>query len=164
MGAARIVDATPEDAPALLRLVAELAAFEGLAATVTIDEERLARDLAGPAPRCRAKLAFEGDDAVGYATFGEVYFSFTGPWVYLDDLYVREDRRSRGLGRALLAAVSRAALDAGCHGMAWTVLHDNTPAQRFYEGLGARLAREWWPVRVEGPAALRAFAARLEGA
>jgi GNAT superfamily N-acetyltransferase len=89
------------------------------------------------------------------------YFTFTGQWIYLDDLYVRASERGSGAGKALLASVADHALEAGCFGIHWFVLDWNERAIRFYDAMGARLDREWLVEKVRGPEGIRAFAARL---
>lgn len=62
--------------------------------------------------------------------------------VHLHGLGVVPSHRGRGLGRALTAAVTRRALEAGAP---WVSLHmyaDNTPARRLYEALGYRVEVE----------------------
>jgi GNAT superfamily N-acetyltransferase len=161
MAGVHLVDVTPDRATDLFRLILELAEFEKLTTEVRTSPERLARDLAGPRPRCRAKLAYQDGEAIGYALFTEVYFSFTGPWTYLDDLYVTARKRGTGVGKALLRAVAEEALITGCEGLQWMVLDWNEQAQTFYKNAGAELARDWWVERVKGREALARFAAKL---
>jgi GNAT superfamily N-acetyltransferase len=60
--------------------------------------------------------------------------------------------RGRGLGKALLKAVARTAVQRGCGRFEWAVLDWNAPAIRFYESLGARPLRDWTVFRVTGEA------------
>jgi GNAT superfamily N-acetyltransferase len=126
--------------------------------------EDLAKDAFSDPPRFFARVA-EDDDGklVGYAVYSPTYFTFTGEWIYLDDLYVRPSARSNGTGRALLAAVAEHAAERGAFGIQWTVLDWNAPAIRFYERIGATLDRSWLIEKVRGgPSEIRAFAARLK--
>jgi GNAT superfamily N-acetyltransferase len=52
------------------------------------------------------------------------------------DLIVNHHRRADGVGRALVAAVSRRASSAGCHLLRLECGHQREGAQRFYERLG----------------------------
>ncbi|HSB62078.1 MAG TPA: GNAT family N-acetyltransferase, partial [Vicinamibacteria bacterium] len=79
------------------------------------------------------------------------------PTLYLEDLFVVPEERGRGAGRALLRALARLAARRGCGRMEWTVLDWNAPSIAFYEGLGARLRRDWILTRLTG-AALRRLA------
>jgi len=68
--------------------------------------------------------------------------------MYLEDLFVRPQFRGRGLGRALLLAVAKLAVERGCGRMEWAVLDWNEPAIRFYESLGARPLDDWTKYRL----------------
>lgn len=59
---------------------------------------------------------------------------------------MRESFRKRGIGRALLAAVARVAVDEHCYGIHWEVLDWNEEAIEFYTRLGAIFRDEWRPV------------------
>lgn len=55
---------------------------------------------------------------------------------YLDTLAVRNDRRSTGVGTALLEAVEREAARQGYDAVVLDVLDENPRAQKLYESLG----------------------------
>ena len=98
--------ATIHDAAVLRTMIRELAEFERQLELVTIREEDLARDGFGDKPRFRALIAeWEGRPA-GYAVFFGYYSTWTGRGLFLEDLFVREAFRKRGIGTALLAAVA----------------------------------------------------------
>ena len=63
--------------------------------------------------------------------------------IYLEDLFVRPDMRSHGIGRGLLRALARIARDRNCGRMEWAVLDWNEPALKFYKSLDARPMTEW---------------------
>lgn len=56
---------------------------------------------------------------------------------------MREPFRGRGIGRALLAAVARIAVDEGCYGIHWEVLDWNEKAINLYTELGATFRDQW---------------------
>ena len=62
------------------------------------------------------------------------------------DLFVREDFRRRGVGRALLRTLAARARDDGARWMFWSVLKRNLGGRRFYR----RLAQELRDVRLYG--------------
>jgi GNAT superfamily N-acetyltransferase len=154
-------DATEADAPILFALLCELAEFEKIRHLVATTPERLAADMS--AGQYRALLAEKNGAAVGYAIYDFVYFSFTGRWLYLDDLYVKPEVRGGGAGRLLLRAVGEKALAEGCAGLQWFVLDWNERAIRFYEAAGATLARDWLMEQVKGAEAIRTMIERLSG-
>jgi len=146
----RIRAATIEDVPLLEAMIREFATFERLAAEVTITVEMLARDGFGPHPRFRALLAEWDGRPAGYAIFFNFYSSFQGPGLFLEDIYVREEFRSKGIGNALMAEIAAIALREGLVALRWEVLDWNRPAIDFYKRLGATFLDDWKAVRLEG--------------
>lgn len=56
-----------------------------------------------------------------------------GDYCYLQDLFVADDMRGLGLGRALIEAVYEAATAAGASRVYWLTRGDNTTARRLYD-------------------------------
>jgi len=131
-------------------MIRELAEFEQELQWVTIREEDLARDGFGEHPRFRALVGeWEGKPA-GYALFFDYFSTWTGRGLFLEDLFVREKFRGRGIGRALLAEVARIAVDEHCYGIHWEVLDWNEKAIALYKALGAEFRDQWRPVLLTG--------------
>jgi len=63
--------------------------------------------------------------------------------LFLEDLFVREQFRDRGIGKSLLASVARIALQEHCYGVHWEVLDWNEKAIQMYKALGATFRDEW---------------------
>lgn len=147
----RIRAATVEDVPLLRRMIVEFATFERLEKLVTISEEALTRDGFGPQPRYRAVLPEWDGIPAGYALFFGFYSSFQGPGMFLEDIYVRDEFRGKGIGKALMAEVAAIALREGSWAMRWEVLDWNQPAIDFYKKLGATFLHDWKQVRLDGP-------------
>jgi len=101
-------------------------------------------------PRPRSVLLAELDGRpVGYAAYFETYSTFLArPTLYLEDIFVLEEARGRGVGRALMGALAREAVRRGCGRMEWLVLAWNHPAMGFYERLGACRLDDWVPYRL----------------
>jgi GNAT superfamily N-acetyltransferase len=72
--------------------------------------------------------------------------------LFLEDLFVREAFRNKGVGKALLAKVARIARSENCFGMRWEVLDWNQPAIDFYKRLGASFLDLWKSVLLMGEA------------
>lgn len=142
--------ATIQDAALLRTMIRELAAFEHELDLVTIREEDLARDGFGDHPRFRALVAEWDGQAAGYAVIFAYYSTWTGRGLFLEDLFVREAFRGRGIGRAMLAEVARIALQESCYGIHWEVLDWNGKAIEFYKALGAEFRDGWRPVLLTG--------------
>lgn len=60
------------------------------------------------------------------------------PTCYLNDLFIRDDVRGRGVGRALILAVSVRAADAGCRCVYWQTHETNARAIRLYDRVAER--------------------------
>ena len=135
--------ATREDIPALLSLIRGLAAYEKKSDKVVVSDQDLLRDAFGPQPKFRALIAEWDGKPCGYASFFYFYSTFQGrAALFLEDLFVLEQFRGNGIGKALLVAVAKLAIDEGCFGLRWEVLDWNRPAIEFYEKLGATFLNE----------------------
>src|SRR5882672_12078094 len=126
--------AVPGDEAVLFDLIRALARFERLEDTVTGSAEALAQHLFGERPVAEALLAEDDGAAVGYALFFKTYSTFlTKAGLWLEDLFVLESHRGRGIGAALLAEVRRLAEARGAGRLEWSVLDWNANAIAFYE-------------------------------
>ena len=122
-----------------------------------ITELDLVRDGFGPKPRFRALIAEWDAQPSGYALFFGVYSTWEGrPALFLEDLFVRQPFRSKGIGRALLASVASIAQRENCYGVRWEVLDWNESAIGLYRTLGATFLSQWKSVLLTGDALQRA--------
>jgi GNAT superfamily N-acetyltransferase len=137
------------DAPLLLRLFRELAEYERHPNAVVINEQTLIRDGFGAKPKFRSLIAEWDGQAIGYALFFGFYSSWKGSGIFLEDLFVRETHRGRGVGRAILSEVARIARQEGSYGMRWEVLGWNESAIKFYKSLGGEFFDEWKQVLLD---------------
>jgi GNAT superfamily N-acetyltransferase len=145
------------DASLLKSLICELAEYERERDRVVTTEADLVRDGFGPQPKFRALIAECDGQAAGYALFFGFYSTWEGrPGLFLEDLFVRETFRGKGIGRALLAKVAGIAQRENCYGVRWEVLDWNQPAIDFYKRLGATFLDQWKSVLLTGEALERA--------
>jgi GNAT superfamily N-acetyltransferase len=136
--------AIPRDIPAILRFIRALAEFERLADQVAADEETLARNLFGPHRHAECLLAEIEGEAAGFALYFHNFSTFTGkPGLYLEDIYVAPEFRSRGLGLAFFRELAKIALVRDCARFEWSVLDWNERAIAFYRRLGAEPLADW---------------------
>ncbi len=141
--------ARSDDSATIATLVRELAAYEKLAheANATADDFR--RHLFGDRPAAEVILAEVDGVPVGFALYFTNFSTFRGrPGVYLEDLFVRPEHRGRGIGKALIAAVARVAVDRGAGRLEWAVLDWNEPSLAFYRALGAEAMDDWTVHRI----------------
>lgn len=139
-----------EDVPVILHLIRDLATYERAPDEVTATEEQLVDVLFGERPAAEVLLAFEGKLPVGFAVFFYNFSTWLGrPGLYLEDLFVKLEKRGKGYGRALLVALAKIARDRGCGRMEWAVLDWNEPAIKFYRTLGAKPMDDWTVFRLK---------------
>jgi GNAT superfamily N-acetyltransferase len=148
-------DAGPGDVPEILSLIRELALYEKEPDSAIATEADLLRDGFGPEPYFRCIMA-EIDGAVaGFALYFFQYSTWEGrPALYLEDLFVRESFRKRGIGVALFRRLARIAVERKCTRFQWECLDWNQPALDFYGSVGANVLPEWLNLRVTGVALL----------
>lgn len=157
--------ARPEDVPTILGLIRDLAEYEKAPQEVVATEDSLRAHLfPGGGGRAYAECligelwgerasADRGWVVGGFAVFFHNFSTWQGrAGVYLEDLFVRPEYRGVGLGKALLSAVARVAVERGCPRYEWAVLDWNTPALEFYKAQGARALDEWIIHRTTGQA------------
>lgn len=144
---------TRADAATVMGFIRDLARYEHLEHRVVATERDVERWIFGPERVADVLVAEEGSEPAGFALFFPNFSTFLGkPGIYLEDLYVREASRGRGIGRALLARLAQLAVERGWGRVEWAVLDWNEPAIRFYRGLGATLLEDWRICRLTGDA------------
>jgi GNAT superfamily N-acetyltransferase len=145
----RIRPARVGDVPIILQLIRDLATYERAPDEVVATEEQLIDVLFDERPGAEVLLAFEGESPVGFALYFYNFSTWLGrPGLYLEDLFVKPEKRGKGYGRALLVELARIARDRGCGRMEWAVLDWNEPAINFYRALGAKPMDEWTVFRL----------------
>ena len=93
--------------------------------------------------------AWEGDRAVGFAC---VYWTFSSTHAarigLMNDLFVAEAHRGKGVGRGLIDASASAARSRGAHHLEWFTATDNATAQRLYGSTGAERSA-WFAYEID---------------
>lgn len=145
-------DGRREDLSEVLRMIHELAEYEGCPNGPRLTVAELEKDGFDESPPWYFLLVAESRDGVlvGYALCNRAYSSWTSRALYMEDLYVRPQYRTRGVGRLLITHLCKRGVDVGASRVDWHVLENNSPALRFYSSLGARDMRQ-----TEGRAAMR---------
>ena len=130
--------ATETDLPAILELLVLKSEFDGCPEALVATEEQLRQAFFSSSPQAYVLLAVVDGQPMGLATYFSTFSTYVGrPGLWLDDLYVREECRSRGVGKALMVELARMAQRLGCGRIDWTVALRNERGIAFYERQGA---------------------------
>lgn len=135
-----------EDLDVLIQLLRRKAEFDRVPGAVKATAEMLRETLFGESPRAQVLLAECEGRAVGFASYHEHYSTFLGRiGVWLDDLYIEEAFRGRGIGKAMFQHLCRIAIERGATRIEWHVAADNARGIGFYEAIGASVKRAQYP-------------------
>ena len=144
-----IRQAEEEDVPEILELIKALAEFENLSDEVVATEELLKITLFGKNSPAEVQIAYDKNKTLGFALYFRTFSTFLGrPGIYLEDLYVRESARGKGVGEALLRRLAQRTREIGGGRLEWSVLNWNEAAIKFYQKMGASALDEWTMFRV----------------
>src|SRR5512132_2400998 len=140
-----------EDVPVILQLIRDLATYERAPDEVVASEEQLVDVVFSERAVAEVLLAFEAYSPAGFSVYFYNFSTWLGrPGLYLEDLFVKPEKRGKGYGRALLVELAKIAHDRGCGRMEWAVLNWHEPAITFYQALGAKPMDEWTVFRLTG--------------
>ena len=127
-------------------LLPMIAAYQGFYEAGDIREERnraFFRRFIAPSDEGMLIGAWRGEELVGYAC---LYWHFSSTraveTVLMNDLYVAEEARGEGIGRALIEASAAVAKERGAHHLEWSTRPSNETAQRLYDSLAVE--RSTW--------------------
>jgi len=144
--------ATPEDTPVIFRFICELADYERLSREVTATVEILHESLFVKR-QAEVLIAIEDEKPVGFALFFHNFSTFKGKaCLYLEDIYIQPQYRSKGYGSRLFSELARIAVERDCKRFDWAVLNWNIPSIRMYESIGAEPLPDWVIYRLKGDA------------
>lgn len=128
--------ATPADVPALLAMMRELYVYDHSPFHAE-EHERALRALIANDKNGRVWLIRSDSDIAGYVVLGFGFsLEFRGRDAFVDELFVAESFRGRGIGSEALRFVEQAARDLGIHALHLEVAHSNTRAQEVYRKFG----------------------------
>ncbi len=141
-----------EDTSEILYLIKELAAYEKMSDEVVAKLDTLEYWLFD-AKKAEVIFAVKDGVRVGFALFFHNFSTFLGrAGIYLEDLFVKEEYRGNGYGKALLKKLAEIAVERGCGRLEWWCLDWNKPSIEFYKHMGAVAMDEWTVYRVAGKA------------
>jgi len=139
-----IRSASEKDVPAIFSLIKELAEYEKLSDQVVTTEDELKKVLFGENNFVEILIAEYDGQIAGQALFFKNFSTFLGkPGIYLEDLYVKPEMRSKGIGKALLDKLISLAKERNYGRVEWSVLDWNESAIDFYKKIGAKPLNDW---------------------
>lgn len=142
--------ATKDDCGLILKMINELIEYENMTDESFATEESIYESIF---LRKKAKVII-GEwlgEPVASAVFFNQFSTFKGTeGVYLEDIYVREKYRGKGLGKIMMAFVANYAMESKCPYMEWMCLDWNKDSIKFYEKMGAKTMNEWVKFELSG--------------
>jgi GNAT superfamily N-acetyltransferase len=139
-----------EDTPLIFHLILELAEYEKLLHEVRGNVETLENWLFDKRA-AEVIIAEVNGTEVGYALFFSNFSTFLGKaGLYLEDIYVRQQFRGHGIGKAMLAHLAQIALERDYSRIEWSCLDWNKSSIGFYRSLGAKALSDWTAYRLSG--------------
>lgn len=147
------------DGPLLVATTEALAAFHGNAGKVKATAESFEQALFGPHPIIGALIAEESGVLAGAVVWHRSYSTNAGREImYMGDICVLPDFRSKGVGKALMQATAKVAMARGYDAIFWLAMSWNERAMAFYRECGAEVEEAHHVFRIKGDA-LKALAA-----
>ena len=139
------------DEAQILQFIQHLADYERLSSELLATEDVLHESLFVKR-QAEVIIGEMNGEPVAFALFFHNFSTFLGKAnVYLEDLFVEERYRGRGLGQCMFACLASIAIERGCERLDWWCLDWNEPSIAFYKRMGARPMSDWTVYRIEGP-------------
>jgi GNAT superfamily N-acetyltransferase len=142
--------AEEKDAATIFGMIKELAQYENMLDQLKATEQ-LITEVLFQRKVAEALIAEHQRKPAGYAIFFYNFSTFTGrPGIYIEDIYVKPEMRSKGYGKALFAFMAKLAVERNCGRLEWAVLDWNAPSIAFYKTMGASAMEEWTRYKLTG--------------
>ncbi len=123
----------------VLELIRGLAVYEKMEDEVTATEEQIHKTLFVNR-EAEVLLAEYKGKPVGFALFFHTYSTFLGKaGLYLEDLFIKEEARGKGIGKLFFKYLAKIALERGYGRMEWCCLDWNQKSIDFYVHMGAKV-------------------------
>lgn len=143
--------AQPSDVAAIHQLIIDLAIYEKSPESVLSTDTDLQKALFTKTPYLFGDVAIDENEVIGFAVWYINYSTWRGRHgIYLEDLYVKPERRGQGVGKALLKTLAARCVERGYARLEWWVLDWNAPAIEFYKSVGAKPMSDWTVFRLDG--------------
>lgn len=128
----------PEDLPVMLDLMKAFSVFDGTTEELQITQERLSKAYFRQVPDLNAIVALMDEEVVGFMNYTFSFSSFELKYcLWVEDVYIRETYRRKGIGEALFEAAKQLAKEHDCARLEWLVRSSNTSGINFYKKINA---------------------------
>ncbi len=139
----RVLCCTKKDIDLLLPLVAAYHQFESLT-TSPKDREFAIKQLLADHLLGSIWLIFNEDELAGYIVLCYGYsIEFGGRDAFIDEFYLIENQRGKGIGKQVIKLMHDQALKIGIKALHLEVANDNQIAREFYSNLGFELRNKY---------------------
>eukprot|EP01100_Stratorugosa_tubuloviscum_P000350 TRINITY_DN1074_c0_g1_i2.p1 TRINITY_DN1074_c0_g1~~TRINITY_DN1074_c0_g1_i2.p1 ORF type:complete len:178 (-),score=74.07 TRINITY_DN1074_c0_g1_i2:98-631(-) len=155
--------AIESDCNCIAQLIRNLAEYEKEPQEAKLTGEDLLRDGFGETKlfECLIVEIEQTKEIIGFALYFNIYSTWKGRSLHLEDFYIEPEHRSKGLGKALFGKVVEQASILNCARLCWAVLDWNQSAIDFYERNFGQLLRDWVPCRMNREA-INSFLTRIQ--
>lgn len=139
-----IKKAEEKDIPIILELVNKLALFERAPQEVAVTEkDYIDNGFRSETPLFESNIAYFDGRVAGFSLWYYRFSTWKGKRLYVEDIYIEEEFRGKGIGKKLLDLAIKEAKMKNCTGMMWQVLDWNVAAIEFYKKYDVKLDYEW---------------------
>jgi GNAT superfamily N-acetyltransferase len=145
--------ATEADMDTVWGLLRQKAAFDRWLERLEATPQKLAAAMFSDPPQLGVLLAEIDGQVVGFASYYFTFSTFLAKrCLWVDDMFVVEGFRRRGVGKELLREMVRVAKKTDCGRIEWVTTAANDTGISFYESLGARVRTATRLCRLDGMA------------
>jgi GNAT superfamily N-acetyltransferase len=139
----KIRRASIKDSNTILSFIKKIAKYENLdnevMTTIEMVEKFLFKKRFAQAIVCEIS-----NQPIAFAVYFYTFSTFTGkPTLYIEDIYVDEEYRHKGVGSKIFKYLVNLAIKKGCGRLELAVLKWNEPAIKFYKKMGGHCLEEW---------------------
>jgi len=130
------------DIPAIRDLVYELAVYENEPEALKADVEHYIQQYEVGLYNCN--VAELDGKIVGMTIYYLRFSTWRGKMMHLEDFYIQEEHRRKGIGEKLFEAFIEDSKAQKCKMVIWQVLDWNEVAIGFYDKYNAIYDKDWW--------------------
>lgn len=139
------------EAGLVLSFIEAIAEYEKMSDCVIATEEGLNQAIFENHD-CNVLIVEYKGEPIGFALYFHTFSTFMGRTnMYLEDIFINENMRGKGIGKEIFRILTVIALEEGCPRFEWVCLNWNEPSINFYKSMGAFPMSDWttWRVTTE---------------